>query len=434
MKVGKKYEIPPVGLRIIKSAVAIALCYVVSSLRGGSGIVFYSQLAALWCMQLYVKNSVSKAKQRTIGTIIGALYGLVVILVGKQLHISPIEHQIIYDISIAFMIIVVIYTTVLINRKEASYFSCVVFLSIVVNHIADQNPYLFVWNRFLDTMIGILIALLVNSFHLPKQKNRDILFLSGLDDTLLNKKDNMSAYSRFELNRILDDGANFTIATKRTPASMLEPMRDIRLNLPVIAMDGAVLYDIKQKQYKKKYVISYQKAKEMLDLIKEQGIHCFTNVIIDDMLVIYYEEMEDEVQNQLVQEMRRSPFRNYVKRPLPEQEEVVYIMILDKMQRVEEFYQILQEMGYTERFKVLLYESDDYPGYGYIKIYNKNASKKNMLDYLKKEIGIEKVVTFGTIPNQYNVLIEPGDMNRVVRVVKKMYEPLKWLPKKSRIG
>lgn len=422
MKSIKHIELPPVGMRIIKSAIAVALCYVVALFRDGNGIVFYSQLAALWCMQLYVKNSLKSAKQRTIGTIIGALYGLVVILISNQISISPISHSTVYNLVVTLMIVVVIYTTVVINKKEASYFSCVVFLSIVVNHLSDQNPYLFVWNRFLDTMIGIIIGIVVNAVHLPKKKNRDILFLSGLDDTLLNKNDNMSAYSRFELNRILDDGAKFTISTKRTPASMMEPMQAIRLNLPVIAMDGAVLYDINEKRYLRKYIISYDKAKEIIDLIEENGLKYFVNVVIDDMLVIYYQEMEDEVQNNLVTQMRRSPFRNYVKRKLPENEEVVYLMLLDRIETVERFYLVLEEKGYTQSFKVLKYNSDDYPGYAYIKIYNKNASKQNMLDYLMQDLDVKKVVTFGSIPNCYDVLIEPGDMNRVVRVIRKMYE------------
>jgi hydroxymethylpyrimidine pyrophosphatase-like HAD family hydrolase len=422
MKMSKHLKLPSVGKRIIKSAIAVALCYVVAMFRDGKGIVFYSQLAALWCMQLYVKNSLNSAKQRIVGTVIGALYGLVVILVSNQFNISPISYSMVYNIVVTLMIIVVLYTTVVINKKQASYFSCVVFLSIVVNHLSDQNPYLFVWNRFLDTMIGIIIGVGVNAAHLPKKKNRDILFLSGLDDTLLNKNDNMSAFSRFELNRILDDGAKFTIATKRTPASMMDPMQSIRLNLPVIAMDGAVLYDINEKRYLKKYIISYDKAKEIIDLIEKNGLKYFVNVIIDDMLVIYYQDMEDEVQNNLVTQMRRSPFRNYVKRVLPENEEVVYLMILERIEAIERFYFVLEEKGYTQKFKVLKYNSDDYPGYAYIKIYNKNASKQNMLDYLIQDLDIKQVVTFGSIPNHYDVLIEPGDMNRVVRVIKKMYE------------
>ena len=79
----RKFVLPPIGMRIIKSAVAILLCYLVSFLRGNSGIVFYSQLAALWCIQVYVENSWKNALQRFIGTIIGALYGLIYLLIRK---------------------------------------------------------------------------------------------------------------------------------------------------------------------------------------------------------------------------------------------------------------------------------------------------------------------------------------------------------------
>lgn len=421
----KKRKFPGIGLRIIKSAIAVALCYLVSFLRGNSGIVFYSQLAALWCMQVYVVNTRNNAIQRTIGTIIGALYGLLFLLVKQQVFIPGPMEELIDALAISLMLIAVLYTTVLIKKKQASYFSCVVFLSIVVNHMTDANPYLFVWNRFLDTMIGIAIGIGVNCFSLPKEKQKDILFISGLDDTLLNEKDNLSDYSRVELNRMLDEGVNFTISTMRTPASLMEPMRDIRLKLPVIAMDGAVLYDIREKMYLKAYVISPEESQEILSLVKEQGFSCFSNVIVDDMLVIYYEEPEDEVQKTLIARMRRSPYRNYVKRKLPETECVVYFMMLYPKEIMDAFYLLLEERGFTERLKVLKYESTDYPGYSYIKIYNRNATKENMTAYLKKMMQLEKTVTFGSIEGRYDYVVDSRDSNQVVHTLKKLYEPVK---------
>lgn len=62
----------------------------------------------------------------------------------------------------------------------------------------------------------------------------------------------------------------FTISTIRTPASLLEPVKDIRLKLPVIAMDGAVLYDINKRKYIHAYVISNPKSKEILNIIEEE--------------------------------------------------------------------------------------------------------------------------------------------------------------------
>lgn len=430
-------RLPRVGLRIMKSAAAVFLCYIVALLRGDSGIVFYSQLAALWCMQDYVKESKQKAYQRTIGTVIGALYGLVVLVVFAAADtLPPMEglfssmKGLLYSMEllrcavISAMIVVVLYTTVLLNKKQASYFSCVVFLSIVVNHMSDANPYLFVWNRFLDTMIGIVIGVAVNSLRLPRERRKNILFLSGLDDTLLNEKANLSGYSRVELNRMIDDGALFTISTMRTPASLMEPLKDIRLKLPVIVMDGAALYDINEKMYVRSYVISHRHAEEIIQFLREQGMHWFTNVIIDDMLVIYYQETEDEMYNQLIAKLRRSPYRNYVKRELPEGEEVVYFMLLDKKERMDALYRAMDQAGFLKGLKVLKYDSTDYPGYAYIKIYNHNAVKQNMIDYLQQNLHADKVITFGSIEGKYTYTIAPGDSNQVVKTMKKEFEPV----------
>lgn len=417
---------PKIGMRIIKSAAAILLCYLVSFIRGNSGIVFYSQLAALWCIQGYVSNSKKNAVQRFIGTVIGALYGLVFLLgrQGMETLLGAQIHESVNALMITVFIIIVLYTTVLVKKKQASYFSCVVFLSIVVNHVADANPYLFVWNRFLDTIIGILIGIGVNVASLPHKKRQDILFVSGLDDTLLSSNDNLSDYSRVELNRMLDEGVNFTISTMRTPASLMEPMRDIRLKLPVIAMDGAVLYDIREKMYLKVYIISRETARRVRELIRGEGLSCFTNVIIDDMLVIYYDKSEDKVQRKLVRELRRSPYRNYVQREMPEDEDVVYFMLLYPKAVIEALYQTMDEAGLTKELKILKYASHDYPGYSYIKIYNKNATKENMMAYLKNMTQVSEIVTFGSIEGRYDIVIENGDSNRVVHMLKKMYEPI----------
>lgn len=421
-----KSMLPPIGMRILKSAAAIELCFIVSFLRGNDGIVFYSQLAALWCIQIYTSNTLQNAVQRLTGTVIGALYGLLFLLARKFFQIPGQDSQVLSSLVISGMIILILYTTVLIKKKQASYFSCVVFLSIVVNHAADASPYLFVWNRFLDTVIGIVIGLGINTVSLPRKKRKDILFISGLDDTLLNKQGSLSDYSRVELNRMLDEGANFTISTMRTPASLLEPMRDIRLKLPVIAMDGAVLYDIREKRYLKKYEISAGDTEQILALIKENGLTCFTNVVVDDLLIIYYEETGDAIQKKLVEQLRRSPLRNYVRRQPPKDTQAIYLMMLYPHEVIEHFYRVLKKGGFTEKLKVLKYASQDYHGYSYIKIYHRDATREHMTIQLREMLHLEHTVTFGSIPGRYDEVIHEGDMNRVVHVLRQQYEPFIW--------
>lgn len=420
----KKIAIPGIGMRIIKSALAVFICYIINLIRADQGMVFYSQLAALWCIQIYRSNTIKNAMQRTIGTIIGALYGLIYLLINMSFIQKEGISTFASETIISIMIIAVLYTTVVLKQKQASYFSCVVFLSIVVNHVTDVNPYMFVWNRFLDTMIGIAVGILVNDIRICMHPNRSTLFISGLDGMLLDQKESLSAFSKVELNRMIDDGMKFTISTMRTPASIIEPMKEVRLSLPVIAMNGAVLYDTNQHSYIKAYVISRESAQKLVGMIEDAGINYYSNVIIDDMLVIYYQETDDMVNRSLVQKLSGSPFRNYVKRPLPDDEAVVYFMLLDKSEKIEQFYNELRNAGISEQLRIVTYDSTDYTGYSYIKIYNKNATKENMIKYLKDYISINDVVTFGSIEGQYDVFIDTDDVNKVVREVRKRYEPI----------
>lgn len=420
----KRIALPGIGMRIIKSAFAVAICYLINMLRSGQGMVFYSQLAALWCIQMYRSNTKQNAIQRTSGTLVGAVYGLIYLLVIPVLIGAERINSFAGNMIIAGMIILVLYTTVLMKQRQASYFSCVVFLSIVVNHVGDVNPYIFVWNRFLDTTIGIGVGILVNDIRLCFHPNRKTLFISGLDDLLLDKKEMLSQFSKVELNRMIDDGMKFTISTMRTPASLIEAMKEVRLQLPVIVMNGAALYDTTTHSYIKAYIISKETSQKIVWLAEDEGIIYYPNVIIDDMLVIYYQQTDDEVNNELVKRLRVSPYRNYVMRPFPGDESVVYFMLLDKTDKILNFYKRLNQEEIAKQLRIITYESSDYRGYSYIKIYNKNATKENMIMYLKEYTSLSEVVTFGTIKDQYDVFIDTDDVNKVVREVRKRYEPI----------
>lgn len=406
---------PKIGMRIIKSAIGIFICFLIDILRGGQGIVFYSQLAVLWCIRDYVSETKAFAFQRTIGTVIGAIYGLIVLVGSRFYSVGEIG----YGLIVSVVIVLVLYTTVVLGQKQASYFSCVVFLSIVINHVSDINPYLFVWNRFLDTMIGIIVGVCVNCISFHRNISEDTLFLSGLDDTLLAPGGELSAYSRVELNRMIERGVKFTVSTIRTPASLLEPLRGINLSLPVIAMDGAALYNVSDNSYEKVYIISNEHSVEIQRRLKEYGVNYFTNVVIEDVLLIYYQDSENVHYNNLIEKMRKSPYRNYLKQNEIVERNVVYFMIIDTTEKVAELMREFEASDIFGELKITVTKSYIMEGCSLLKIYNKNATKENMLDYLKNKLNIDKTVTFGTIEGRYTHTIQAGEFNRVVKIMKR---------------
>jgi len=417
-------KLPKLGQRILRSVAGVALCFFVYFLRGKRGIPFYSALAVLQCIQPNLQSSTKMAKQRTVGTMIGAFWGTVVLLIEIQIPGIFFKDSIWGYVFISLMTGVVLYTTVLLKRRNESYFSCVVFLSIAVMHLSDPSPFVFVFNRVIDTLIGVIMAVFVNSAHLPRIKHREILFVSGIDEALLDKKGRLSDYSKVELNRLIDDGAKFTVSTMWTPASIIEKLPDIHFKLPIIAMDGAALFDIQENSYILAYFIKYDQARKILDLLEKFETCCFINVIVDDMLLIYYTEISNAAEKDIFSKLRKSPHRNYIRRRLPENEDVNYIMMINESAKMQRIYEELKEKGMLDDYKILMYPSNDYEGFSYIKIYNKDATRENMLENLKAMLYVETCITFGSIKDQCDVWISNSDGNVVVKKLKQLYEPI----------
>lgn len=421
------FKLPIPGQRIVRSTIAVALCFVIYYLRGKRGIPFYSALAVLQCMQPYHTSMKEMAKKRTTGTFVGAFWGLVVILILLALNGNRpggIEESFTKYMLISLFTGIVLYSTVVLDCKKSSYFSCVVFLSITVMHITDESPILFVMNRVLDTLIGIGLAIIVNSAHLPRRKHNEILFVSGIDDTILNSGSRLTPYNKVELNRLIENGANFTISTIRTPASVREALEGVNLRLPIIAMDGAVLYDMEENSFLMKYQMSDSQADKMSTFLDDIGITYFTNTVVDDLLVIYYQNLENEAEQGIYERYRKSPYRNYVKVEHPICSNVVYFLVIEKKEKTEQLYQQLMEQEWASDFRIVLADSMNYPGYAHIKIYHKQATREHMLQNLEALLDIEKTVTFGSIEGKYDVFIANSDRNIMVKELKKRYEPV----------
>ena len=414
-----KLTFPPIGARIVKSSIAVVLCMAVYFIRTflpvENGIPFYGALAALWCIQPYTDTTKNNAFQRSVGTLTGAGYGLIFLLLFRRLDL--VIPEFVY-ISASIFIIPVIYTTVVMNKRNASFFSCVVFLSIALTHSFDADPYLFVLNRVIDTFIGIIIGVAVNDFRLPVRTDKTTLYVSGIDDVLISPSSN---YSKVELNRLIRSGVKFTVSTTRTPAELMSIMNGTELKLPVIVMDGAAIYDIKEKKYLEMTYLSNSVSEEAERIISECGLNCFVNTMLDTTLLIYYGEFRNPAEKNLFETHSHSAYRNYISseyRRKDDNERILYITVL--AEKIDIFLlerRLRQKLGVSARIS---FSDSEYEGFMYLKVFSPMASKENMMSKLKEHTGAEKAVTFGSIRGKYDVYINDGGGNATVKKLKKI--------------
>lgn len=71
----------------------------------------------------------------------------------------------------------------------------------------------------------------------------DTLVICDMDNTLLTAKEGLPACNRTVINLFTSLGGLFTVATGRPPESIRAALEGIRLSLPAISCNGALLYD-----------------------------------------------------------------------------------------------------------------------------------------------------------------------------------------------
>ena len=420
-KNGVRYRIPYPGQRILRSMVAAWVCMAIYYLRGSNGIPFLSVIAALQCIQPYSETMRQMGKKRIIGTLVGALWGALVLYLEYLVVGHAGLEEIIHFALMGACAGAVIYSTVLLHIPDNAYFAAVVFLSIAMNHVTDINPGIYIINRVIDTTIGVLVGCLVNSVHLPRIRDMSTLFISGIDQTLSGEKHTLTPYTKVELNRLIRDGAKFTVMTKETSAMIRELMDGVKLECPVVIMDGAAMYDLKTRQYLETNRMDRELSRNIDLFLGSQGAHYFINTIEDNLLVTFYREMSDGPMKKLYSDRRTSPYRNYVHTNREINEDILYFTVVGTEEEMRALGDSVLQQPFASQIRI---DFDSYKcdaGNLLLRIFAKSATRENMLSLLKKRTGTEYVVKYGKEVMGADVRSDyTGDM--MVKDIKKCFE------------
>ena len=448
-----RFQIIPPGQRIIRSIISVWLCMIVYVLRGMRGEPFYSIIAALQCIQPYSSSMLKEGKDRIIGTMVGAFWGSAILFLELLPEIGDYRTTVYFYILLGIFTGLVIYSTVLIGISQYALFAAVVFLGIAVYHVEDANPHIHVFYRTFETIIGVGIGILVNSLHFPRVRDRKTLFVSGIDHVLFREDRELSRYTKVELNRLLHDGMRFSVSTKQTPATVREILSEIDLQLPIIAMDGAVLYDLQTMKYIRAVKIEPDLVELISVFLQMEGVPFFVNTIQDHLLIIYFKDYKDlileEVRDvhhsdnnisvsaghalnksayismaRLYHKKRTSPYRNYVRTNRPITKDVVYFLIIDHEQNIDRLHEKLMQQPWADRCRTNFDTFDCEEGEKILRIYAAESNRTRMLQYLKHYVGAPEVFTFGAGTDDCDILIQDAGRNEMIKALKKRFEPI----------
>lgn len=244
------------------------------------------------------------------------------------------------------------------------------------------------------------------SFDNKKNFNAEDIFITDLDGTFLNKNKVVSEKSVEIINRLINNGLKFSIATARTPATVTEIMKDIELKLPVICMNGSAIYDIKNNRYVNYHKLDNTAFNELVKIFNKNNSSAFVYTIKNDFLNVFYKEINNKPLMDFYEERKNLKHKKFIKGSVND-EEIIFLMLLDKTEIIEKIYKEIINSSFLDKITLTkykdIYSEEDY---SYLEIYDKNASKKTGVNFLKKYSNSQKLIVFGDNANDISMLEE----------------------------
>lgn len=158
----KKNPLRLPGLRILKTSLAVFLCLLFYSLvpLPYTAKVMTALIAVIIFLRSIIKESFSVSFTRIQSTFVGAVFGLLVLVVKERIGLG--DDTVPYMLVLAVFVMLVIWISVSFLKETGAGLGAIVFLAIALGAADPDGPVHLAAARFFDTLIGLIIALIVN--------------------------------------------------------------------------------------------------------------------------------------------------------------------------------------------------------------------------------------------------------------------------------
>ena len=187
----KHLAIPRIGMRVVKTAVAVVLSYLVfvpfyllyrEELGGVLGQLgpLYACIAAIICLQSTLGQTLRQGISRLIGIGVGSLLGVATLLLGPALDNPWVKAPVLGVVCVAG-----VWLCLLFKRPAACGMACILPCVILITGVTGITRYYYAGARIIETVVGLLIALGVNAVlpdHRPEPEEEEPRIKMELDN------------------------------------------------------------------------------------------------------------------------------------------------------------------------------------------------------------------------------------------------------------
>lgn len=222
------------------------------------------------------------------------------------------------------------------------------------------------------------------------------LYISDLDGTLLNSNQVVSRRSAGIINKLIESGLNFTVATARSYEASKNILKPLHLKVPIILNNGAFIYDPFSGENIVENYLSYGDVKFILNIYFSKNVSPFISAVDSQgNKKIFYKGVFNRGQDIYINSRKKNKDRRLQKvsdLSIIKHFNIINIFAIEEGSKLDYEYKLFKEKlqvscHYTEE----IYSK----GFFWLETTNINANKSCAAIYLKKHLKADRLICFG---------------------------------------
>lgn len=231
------------------------------------------------------------------------------------------------------------------------------------------------------------------------------LYVTDMDGTLLTSDSIVSPQSAKIINQLTDMGARITVATARTPATVVNLLSGTRLLLPAIVMTGAAMYDLSAGDYCNVHFIDPAVVARAVDMFREAGVRPFVYTLRDDQIIHAFHDTEMSDVEEAFYIMRRDmKLKRFRLGEQLRQADMQRTVLMFCVGAKDLFEPLADRMSAEIGYPVTCYNDIFNDNTAFIEVFAPGVTKSRAVTDLARSCGATRIVAFGDNLNDLSMM------------------------------
>ena len=228
------------------------------------------------------------------------------------------------------------------------------------------------------------------------------LIVFDLDGTLLDRRGQLSPYTRDTLATLTRRGVAYTVATGRTLHASRDLLRGHGFTLPQVYKNGVMIWNPANDAYSHRNYLSLEEVQHVLEAVLAQQVSPFIFTLEHGRRHgIYHPPLHNDMERRLAREFSdRDGLRVLPAAQLPADAEITNISAIGVPASVAAIETVIRDEEHLIAYVGTSWEDEDWC---WIDIHHVEATKGGAIDILREQLGLSRVVCFGDSANDLSM-------------------------------